>query len=148
MDPHFFCTYIYTMFLDWGLFGLFVICFVSSTIIPFPSEAAVIYFLSTDESAFLVLSIATLGNSLGGSTNYFLGKFGRKFTSKNNPRAERFVQRFGVWSALFAWLPFIGDPLMLVLGFYKTPISLTLLLMTIGKGLRYIILYWSLYFII
>lgn len=142
MDPHFFCTYICAMFLDWGLFGLFVICFISSTIIPFPSEAAVIYFLTTDESAFLVLTIATLGNSLGGSTNYFLGKFGRKFTSKKHPRAERFVQRFGVWSALFAWLPFIGDPLMLVLGFYRTAMSMTFLLMTLGKFLRYLILFF------
>lgn len=130
------------MFLDWGLFGLFVICFISSTIIPFPSEAAVIYFLTTDESAFLVLSIATLGNSLGGSTNYFLGKFGRKFISKKHPRAERFVQRFGVWSALFAWLPFIGDPLMLVLGFYRTAMTMTFLLMTLGKFLRYLILFF------
>lgn len=132
------------MFLDWGLFGLFVICFISSTIIPFPSEAAVIYFLSSDESAAIVLLIATLGNSLGGSTNYFLGKFSRKLTSKKHPKAEQLVQRFGSWSAIFAWLPFIGDPIMIVLGYYKTPIIATFVLMTLGKGIRYLVLYWGL----
>jgi membrane protein YqaA with SNARE-associated domain len=126
----------------WGLFGT---CFLSSTLLPFPSEAALIYILQTDDRIALILTIATLGNSLGGSTNYLLGVWGRKLTNKSHLRAEKLFNRFGIWTALLGWLPFIGDPLMLVLGFYKTPVWPTLLLMTTGKAVRYVLLYFLLF---
>lgn len=126
----------------WGLFGT---CFLSSTLLPFPSEAALLYVLESDDRVALILTIATLGNSLGGSTNYFLGLWGRKLSKRSHVRAEKLFNRFGIWTALFGWLPFIGDPLMLVLGFYKTPVWSTLLLMTAGKAIRYVALYFLLF---
>lgn len=131
------------MLTEWGLFGLFVICFLASTLLPFPSEAAVIYFLSSGYPAHWVLIIASLGNALGGSTNYLLGYYGRKKLIKNKsyPKSERIVQRYGTWAALLAWAPFIGDPLMVLLGFYRTPMLTTMTLMSVGKIARYVILY-------
>jgi membrane protein YqaA with SNARE-associated domain len=131
------------------LLSLFGICFLSATIVPFPSEAAVIYCLQEKENAFVVLLIASIGNSLGGSTNYFLGKFGSgKFKKKKNPKSEALIQKFGTYAACFSFIPFVGDPLMIALGFYKTPIISTLVLMTIGKTLRFLFLYYSYCFVV
>jgi membrane protein YqaA with SNARE-associated domain len=129
--------------ISFGLFGLFTICFLSATLLPFPSEAAVIYFMQ-HAAPFWVIVVASAGNSLGGSTNYFLGFYGKKLVGeKKHPRSERLVKRYGKWAALLSWLPFLGDPLMVVLGYYKTPFWQTMLLMTLGKTLRYVLLFWG-----
>jgi len=131
----------------WILLTCFASCFLSSTIIPFPSEATVIYCLSQNQDPILVLLIATIGNSLGGATNYYLGQFARnRWMKKVTPKAEQLVLRYGSYAALLSWLPILGDPLMLALGVYKTKKIPTFIFMTLGKFLRYLILvglfYW------
>ncbi len=132
--------------IGWGLIGLFSSCFLSATILPFPSEVTFIYFLRSDYSAWTVLLVATIGNSLGGITNYYIGALGHKMLQKNkrNSKAYQVIERFGVWAALGAWLPFIGDPIMLGLGFFQTKKTPTFIIMTAGKFLRYFSIYWAL----
>ena len=36
------------------------------------------------------------------------------------------MSKYGVWLSLIAWVPVIGDVLVIALGFYKTPGSLDL----------------------
>lgn len=133
------------MVYEWGLLGLFGVCFLASTIIPFPSEATVFLFL--DSGAYdpvVILALASLGNCLGGSTNYFLGFYGRKALSKKKElKSEQLVKRFGFWAALFSWLPLIGDPLLVALGIYRVSLWRTLVLMAIGKIFRYVIVFWA-----
>lgn len=137
----FFISYFYRM--EWGLFGLFLNCFFASTILPFPSEASVMYFfVSTNHSPVFILTIATIGNCLGGATNYFLGRWSSDWVKKKiTLRSEKLVNKYGVWTALISWLPLVGDPILIVLGIYKTRALKTLLLMTLGKAARYISLY-------
>lgn len=124
----------------YGLLGLFGVTFISSTIIPFPSEAAVIY-CAQHFSYFEVLFVATIGNALGGSTNYFIGRYARNhWMKKTTPKAEALVNKYGAWAAWFSWIPFIGDPLMIALGIYQTKKIPTFIFMTLGKGLRYAVL--------
>lgn len=133
------------MFFEGELIGLFGACFLASTILPFPSEAAVLYLLQTGEhSPVSILVVASLGNCIGGSTNYFLGYYGRKILSnKRQLKSEAIIQRFGFWSALFSWLPVIGDPLILVLGIFRVSLWKTMLLMCVGKIVRYMIVFWA-----
>lgn len=128
---------------EYGLFGLFLICFLASTIVPFPSEAAILLFLNSEgASPASVLIVASLGNCLGGSTNYILGYYGRKFLSKKRLlKSESLIQRYGFWTALLSWVPIIGDPLLVVLGIYKVSVWKTLTLMCIGKIVRYLALF-------
>jgi membrane protein YqaA with SNARE-associated domain len=145
--PHFLFTLVIMAF-EWGLLGLFFVCFLAATIIPFPSETAVLFFLqSGDYSTTWILVIASLGNCIGGSTNYFLGYFGRKILSKKQfLKSESVVQKYGFWSAAFSWVPIIGDPLLILLGIYKVSLGKTMLLMCFGKVARYIAVfgaYWS-----
>ncbi len=125
----------------WSLLTCFASSFLSSTIIPFPSEATVIYCLTQQQNPFFVLLIATTGNSLGGATNYFLGQFARdKWMKRTTPKAEAFVLKYGAYSALLSWVPVIGDPLMIALGIYRTKKIPTFILMTLGKFVRYLVL--------
>ncbi len=133
------------MMIEWGLVGLFLMCFLASTIVPFPSEATLLFFLNSESySPVSVLIVASLGNCLGGSTNYLLGYYGRKILSKKQfLRSESFIQRYGSWTALFSWLPIIGDPLLVLLGVYRAPFWLTISLMCAGKIIRYLIVFWT-----
>ncbi len=140
--------FLYTglnMMIEWGLIGLFLMCFLASTIVPFPSEATLLFFLNSGNySPLSVLVVASLGNCLGGSTNYVLGYYGRKILSKKQLlRSESLVQRFGFWTALISWVPIIGDPLLIVLGIYRTPFWLTMGLMCLGKIVRYLVVFWT-----
>ncbi len=133
------------MFLDEELWGLLLLCFLSATILPFPSEAAVLFLLSTDQYSDLsILTIASLGNCLGGYTTYFIGYWTNQLVKKGKwfSKLERLTFRFGSWMALFSWVPFIGDPLLTLLGFLKSKPFPTLLFMSIGKISRYLMLYW------
>ncbi|MNJ88854.1 Inner membrane protein YqaA [compost metagenome] len=133
------------MIAECGLLGLFLVCFLASTIIPFPSEASVLFLLQAgDHSPVWIILIASLGNCLGGSTNYLLGYFGRKTLSKKQfLKSETLIQRYGYWTALLSWLPVIGDPLILVLGIYKVSFWKTMGLMSFGKVARYLVVFWT-----
>jgi membrane protein YqaA with SNARE-associated domain len=112
--------------------------------LPFSSEVVLVYFLNQNVNPWICLSIVTAGNSLGGLTNYGLGTLGnlkwlkRIGVSEASILAqERWVVRFGSWIALFSWVPIIGDPLLVALGYYRSPLWITLILMFLGKFLRY-----------
>jgi membrane protein YqaA with SNARE-associated domain len=131
------------VFFTWGFVGLFLVCFLSATILPLPSEALVIYFLTQHYDAHWVLVIASVGNSLGGSTTYFLGRWGNKIRTPKTNKISVFLQKFGAYGAFFSWVPFIGDPVLLALGYWKSPTIPTLFWMTCGKTLRYLVLCWA-----
>jgi membrane protein YqaA with SNARE-associated domain len=134
-------------YLEAGYLGLFVVCFLSATILPLTSEGVLIAFLLSGVEPLTALLVATSGNVLGGSTNYFLGRLGepkwlRKLGVKETRilRFENWVKRYGVWTALLSWVPIVGDPLTIALGFFRANWWWVFLLMLIGKFLRYLLL--------
>ena len=56
-------------------------------------------------------------------------------------RAERWYARWGVWTLLLSWAP-LGDAFTVIAGVLRTPVWLFLLLVTIAKTGRYIVLAW------
>lgn len=133
------------MLLDMLL--LFAASFLAATIFPAQSEAVLASLhLSGQYSAAFLVTVATIGNVLGSCTNWLIGRYavhfqmGRWFPVKPLAlaRATFIYQRFGVWTLLFAWVPFIGDPLTVVAGFMRTHIVVFVILVTIGKAGRYI----------
>ncbi|MCC7454793.1 MAG: DedA family protein, partial [Crocinitomix sp.] len=108
------------MLIDWGYLGLFIGTFVSSTLIPFPSEALVIGFYELNNHFWAILLVATVGNFLGGLTNYYIG-----FKSNSERLKKRFklneekilgwekrLSRYGSFLGLLSWVPFVGDPMI------------------------------------
>jgi membrane protein YqaA with SNARE-associated domain len=138
------------MLFSAGYTGLFVSSFLSATILPFSSEGILLLLLKSDFNPILCLLFATIGNSLGGLTNYTIGSFGNPLwlkkvgvTEAKILSFETKVQRYGVWLAFFSWIPIIGDPLSIALGFFKTSFWKFTFLMVLGKFIRYFfICYW------
>ena len=124
-----------------ALWALFTSAFLSATVIPFPSEGALIAFVHTfPESVKLGVFVATLGNTLGGLTTYFLGRFSGRYLPKEGyfaPQVLRAFERFGPFSLVLSWLPFLGDVLCGVAGWLKLSWWQCLAWMAFGKCTRY-----------
>ena len=132
-----------------SLAGLFAIAFVAATILPAQSEAALVGLLVLDkQSPVLLIVVATIGNVLGSAVNWALGRWIERFrqrrwfpvNEKALDRATRWYQRWGRWSLLLSWAPVVGDALTVVAGVLREPIWSFLLLVTIAKAGRYILL--------
>jgi membrane protein YqaA with SNARE-associated domain len=130
--------------------ALFVISLLASSVIPLGSEWFVITLLLAGYDTIAIVIVATLGNTLGAVTTYAVGLYGghalaKRFLtmkSKDLNRAEKFYQRFGVWTLLFSWLPVIGDPFCAVSGFFETKLPLFTGLVLVGKLGRYAAVAW------
>ncbi len=139
---------LFTGWADAGLPALFLACFLAATILPFSSEALLLAMALGPWGTVPLLFTASIGNTLGGLTNYGLGrwlpegKLMRKL--KIDPaKAERWrslVQRYGVWCALLCWLPVIGDPIAIALGLFRARLWPVTMLMFMGKAARYAVL--------
>ncbi len=128
-----------------GIWGLFLSAFVSSTIAPGGSEAVLAYMVS--EKLFNVerlIIIATIGNTLGALTTWFLGVLAAKkfpadeLLSKKKQKSLSIVRKWGVWVLFFSWLPIIGDGLCFAGGWLKLPIIFSCVAIFIGKAIRYV----------
>jgi membrane protein YqaA with SNARE-associated domain len=53
-------------------------------------------------------------------------------------KAEGWYHRWGKWSLLLSWAPFIGDPLTVVAGVLREPLPVFVALVTIAKVGRYV----------
>ncbi|WP_085683801.1 MULTISPECIES: YqaA family protein [unclassified Pseudomonas] len=129
-----------------GYLGLFLAAFGAATLLPLQSEAVLVGLLVSDRYwLWGLLAVATLGNVLGSSVNWWLGRGLERFqdrrwfpvSPKHMARARAHYQRYGHWSLLLSWLPVIGDPLTLIAGVMREPLGRFLLIVTIAKGARY-----------
>jgi membrane protein YqaA with SNARE-associated domain len=132
----------------WELIGLFWAAFLSATILPGSSEAALIALITLgSNSLILLVTVATVGNTLGSVVNWWLGLFVERW--RDHPRFpvkpadyakyQAWYQKWGVWSLLAAWVPVIGDPLTVMAGVMRTPLWLFIVMTGIGKLARYLV---------
>ena len=130
-------------------FQLFIISFLAATILPLSSELVLSTMILTDSfDKYLLLVVASFGNILGSSVNWYLGKKILIFKDKKwfpaNERqiakGEIYFKKYGIWSLLLAWVPIIGDPLTIVAGILRVKFLTFLLLISISKISRYIFL--------
>lgn len=130
-------------FSDSALWVLFFSGFLSATLLPGGSEASVIATLSLNQFSVLsIILIATTGNTLGGLTNYWIGIWlpNRTEQDKHGHKALGWLKKYGYWTMLLSWLPIIGDPLCLAAGWLRMKFWPCMILIFIGKALRYCVL--------
>jgi membrane protein YqaA with SNARE-associated domain len=129
-----------------GLTSVFIISFVSATLLPLGSEPAVFAVIKANMLMFWpVILVATVGNTLGGVVNYWMGYGARQtFAREHASRWFRWLERFGPKTMLLAWLPGIGDPICTLAGWLKLPFWPSVIYMALGKFLRYISVTWLL----
>ena len=131
-----------------ALWTLFASAFISSTLLPGSSEAVLVAAALSGFSPWNLLWVATLGNTLGGLTNWWLGWWiARRFPARGLVRPEHAralarVRRFGWPVLLLSWLPVVGDPLCLAAGWLRINFWLSVLAIALGKAARYVVLLW------
>jgi membrane protein YqaA with SNARE-associated domain len=128
--------------------GLFLGAFLAATVVPAYSELLFAGMLAAGYDPFALWAWASAGNTLGSAVNWALGRYllrfqDRKwfpFREENLGMAQRWFQRFGVWSLLLAWMPIGGDALTFIAGIMRVRFSVFFILTGIGKATRYAIL--------
>lgn len=132
-----------------GLSSVFIVCFVSATLLPLGSEPAVFAVVVADKTMFWpVMIVATVGNTLGGILNYWIG-FGAKeaFAKERKTKWFAWLEKYGAKTMLLSWLPGIGDPLCTLAGWLKLPFWPSSFYMAIGKLIRYVLMTSALLYI-
>lgn len=137
-------------FFGLGYLALMIVSFLSATILPVGSEPLFIAMIVAKFDPVYVITIASIFNTLGGMTNYFLGRLGRidlvmkylKVKKEKLYKLQKWVIKYGALLSLLTWLPWVGDPLAAVLGVMRVNPWLVFLLMLLSKTVRYIILWY------
>ncbi len=128
---------------QFGLSTVFVVSFISATLLPLGSEPVVFGLVKLSPALFWpTILVATAGNTLGGAVSWAMGLASHRVVdryrhSHNHLRALVWLERLGAKACLLAWLPLVGDPLCAVAGWLKLPFWPCLMYMAIGKLLRY-----------
>ncbi len=129
---------------QYGLSTVFLVAFVSATLLPLGSEPAVLGLLKLNPDLFWpAILVATAGNTLGGAVSWWMGYGAHSMMDKyrgstTHVRAIDWLQRFGPKACLVSWLPVVGDPLCAVAGWLRMPFWPCVAYMAIGKFLRYL----------
>lgn len=145
-----------------GLPTLFVVAFVSATLLPMGSEAALFGLVSLKPELFWpAIAVATLGNTGGGALSWAMGLGLHKAVDTSRikrglePTPAQYQNRAGLWAiawldklgpkaCLLSWLPVVGDPLCAVAGWLRLPFWPCVGYMAVGKLVRYITLTYAL----
>ncbi|CAH5680145.1 Inner membrane protein YqaA, partial [Enterobacter cloacae] len=128
-----------------SLLSLFASSFLSATLLPGNSEVVLVAMLLSGVSQpWLLVLIATMGNSLGGLTNVILGRFfPLREKSRWQEKAVGWLKRYGAATLLLSWMPVIGDLLCLLAGWMRISWGPVLFFLCLGKALRYVLVAWA-----
>ncbi|MBI3230397.1 MAG: DedA family protein [Burkholderiales bacterium] len=131
---------------QFGLSTVFLISFVSATLLPLGSEPVVFATVKANPSMFaVVILVATLGNTLGGIVDYWMGLGAKQaFAKERQSRWFGWLAHYGAKTMLLSWVPGIGDPICTLAGWLKLPFWPCVAYMAIGKGIRYAGMTWLL----
>lgn len=130
------------------LSGLFLAAFSAATLLPAQSEAVLAgLIIKTDVPVWLLILTASLGNILGSCTNWWLGRYIERYknrtwfpvSEKSLLKAQGLYERYGRWSLLLSWVPFIGDPITVAAGLMKEKFLIFLIFVTLAKTVRYLV---------
>ena len=118
-----------------GLAGLFFVSFLSATLLPGGSELALLAFVKFHSAQTVeAFVLATIGNTLGGVTTYWMA---RALPEPKDLNRLVLVRRWGVPVLILAWAPVIGDALCAAAGWLRLPWMPSALWMAVGKAARY-----------
>ncbi len=142
---------IIALLISYGYWGMFLTAFVAGSFFPFSSEAVMAGLLAAGLDPWGLILYGTTGNVLGGMFNYGVGRMGRlewierylHVKQKDLDRATRFMAGRGAWMGFFAFVPILGSAITVVLGLMRANIAISIISITIGKFLRYVVLIYS-----
>ena len=128
--------------------GLFLVAMGAATLLPLQSEALLVGLLAAQaQPVGLLIAVASVGNVLGSTVNWWLGRSMERFRDRRwfpvkEPalgRAQRWYRRYGRWTLLLSWMPVIGDALTLIAGVLRERLITFVLIVAIAKTARYLV---------
>lgn len=139
------------LLISYGYWGMFLTAFVAGSFFPFSSEAVMAGLLAAGLDPWGLIIYGTAGNVLGGMFNYSVGRMGRlewiekylHVKQKDLDRATRFMAGRGAWMGFFAFVPILGSAITIVLGLMRANLPISLVSITLGKFLRYVLLVYG-----
>lgn len=130
-----------------GLWVLFLSAFLASTLLPGGSEVVLAMLAASDDyDPWMLVAVASAGNTLGGMTTWGVGRFlewwypASRFTQPRYQRAIQWLRRWGGPALLLSWMPIVGDPLCLAGGWLRISWAWALLWIGLGKAGRYAVI--------
>ncbi len=138
-------------FIEYGYIGLFLASFLAATILPLGSEFVFAGLIALGMDAWICVGIATLGNWMGGMTNYYLGRLGKiewiekylKVEQSKILKMQSWLEKKGAWMAFFSFLPAVGDLIALALGYMRANVYIVNISMILGKFIRYALIMYG-----
>jgi len=142
---------IISLLISYGYWGMLVTAFVAGSFFPFSSEAVMTGLLAAGLDPWGLIIYGTIGNVLGSCFNYTVGRMGKlewiekylHVSKESMEKATRFMGGRGAWMGFFAFLPVLGSAITIVLGLMRANIPISLVSITIGKFLRYVLLIYG-----
>ena len=121
-----------------SLWALFASSFLAATLLPGGSEVVLFGVLKLQpELAPAAIAVATLGNTLGGLSSYFLGRV----LPRGRPlKGLAAVQRYGSAVLLLSWVPIVGDALCVAAGWLRVNAGFAAHWIALGKLARYLVI--------
>ena len=138
------------LLVDYGPIGMLIASFIAGSVFPFSSEAVMLAMLTAGVDPWELVITASIGNVAGSMFNYGVGRLGRldwiekylHVKKESLDRAQRFMGGHGAWMGFFAFLPILGSAISILLGLMRANIIITLISITLGKVMRYLIIAW------
>ena len=135
-------------FAEYGYWGLFFASFLAATILPFSSEVVFAALIAAGLDLWSLIIFATIGNSLGGVSCYYLGRLGKiewlkRWFGISEVKINKTINKLqgkGAFMGFFGFLPAVGDAILVALGYMRANATIVLLSMTVGKFARYVII--------
>ena len=134
--------WIISFLVDWGYWGMLVAAFLAGSFFPFSSEAVMVGLQAAGLAPLPLVIYGSIGNVLGSMFNYGVGRLGKM------EWIERYLHGRGAWMGFFAFLPLLGSAVTIVLGLTRANVPISILSITIGKVLRYVLLVYGMSFIV
>lgn len=146
--------------LDWlieyGYIGLFLAAFMAATILPFGSEFVFVALIAAGLDGWTCVVVASIGNWLGGMTNYYLGRLGKtewieKYLNVKKEKIDKiqhWLQGKGATMAFFSFLPLVGDVIAIALGYMRSNIYIVNIIMFAGKLIRFVLIMYGVNWVI
>ncbi len=128
-----------------GYFFLILLGVLAPTPIPVPLDGAVLELIHLGYNPPLIIFIAIVGDIIGTLLIFVIGKKGRDLYNQLRQRkkrkdyiiAQNLFSRFGKYSLLLSGVPFLGDALIFISGFYRLSTKTFIFWFILGKILWY-----------
>ena len=148
-------SWIIDFLMSWGYWGMLVSAFLAGSFFPFSSEVVMSGLQAAGLEPIQLVLYGSIGNVLGSMFNYSVGRMGKlewiekylHVKKESLDKAQNFMVDRGAWMGFFAFLPLLGSAITIVLGLTRANIVISVISITIGKVLRYVLLVYGLSFI-